>query len=184
MLNLLIAIWPISEIVLGVVRRGSSRSTTVRDRGSAALLWSVIAVGVTAGFLLQFEESGRMTASPDRRLPLALGLLVAGLAIRWVAILTLGRLFNTTVAIHADHTIVRRGLYRWVRHPSYTGLLLAFIGLGVSFGNWFSLAAVVVPIAAALLYRIRVEERALLDTFGRDYSEYVAATKRLVPWVY
>ena len=148
------------------------------------MLWSVIAVSVAAGILLQFLELGRIALTPDHLRLLALVLLVSGLAVRWAAILTLGKLFNTNVAVHANHTIVRRGLYGRVRHPSYSGLLLAFAALGLSFGNWLSLAAVVVPISAALAYRIRIEERALLEAFGEDYSDYIYATKRLVPWVY
>ena len=183
-LSLLTIIWPISEIVLGIVKRGRSRSATVRDRGSIVLLWSVIAVCVTAAGFLQSSESGRMEMDPGARGLLALALLVAGLTIRWGAILTLGRLFNTTVAIHGDHRIIRHGLYSRVRHPSYSGLLLAFAGLAVAFGNWFGLVVIMLPIGAALAYRIRVEENALHEAFGAEYSEYAVSTKRLIPWIY
>jgi len=79
---------------------------------------------------------------------------------------------------------VRTGVYRFVRHPAYTGLLVAFLGLGVSLGHWLSLIAVMVPPAAALAYRIRVEEAALLESLGSEYAEYCGVTRRLIPGVY
>lgn len=184
LLTVVVAAWAVSEIVLGVARRATRRSASVRDRGSLALLWVVVGVGVTSGVFLQFVDVGRMTASPGALRSLALALLAAGLIVRWSAILTLRRFFNTNVAIQDGHKIVRSGPYRVIRHPSYSGLLLAFAGLGVAFGSWPSLAAVTLPITAAVLYRISVEERALVEAFGEQYIDYRATTKRLVPWVY
>jgi protein-S-isoprenylcysteine O-methyltransferase Ste14 len=111
----------------------------------------------------------------------ALGLLVGGLALRWVAILTLGRLFTVDVAIHSDHVVVQTGLYRVLRHPSYTGLLLAFLGLGVSFANWLSILGLLIPITLAVLNRVAKEEQALLSSLGSDYAAYCARTKRFIP---
>ena len=96
-------------------------------------------------------------------LGISLLLLAGGLVIRWTAILTLGSFFNTRVAIHQDHRLIRTGLYRLVRHPSYSGLLLVFLGLGFSLGNWLSVAVIVVPFFAVLLYRIQVEESSLVE---------------------
>ena len=125
-----------------------------------------------------------MMLSPGTSRLVGLGLLVLGLVVRWSAILTLGRFFNTKVAIQVGHRIVRSGLYRSVRHPSYSGLLLAFAGLGIALGSWLSLGAVLIPVAAAVVYRIRVEEGALVETFGEQYIDYCQTTKRLIPWVY
>lgn len=88
------------------------------------------------------------------------------------------------VAIDKDHSLVLVGPFRWVRHPAYTGLLLAFLGVGLSLSNWLSVALVMVPISLALLYRIEVEERALGERFGAAYERYAARTKRLIPWLY
>jgi protein-S-isoprenylcysteine O-methyltransferase Ste14 len=183
LLVLLIA-WPASEIVLGIVRRKGESAAEIRDRGSFRMLWVTIAIAVTAAVFLQFVRAGRMAASHRALHLVATGLLVAGLAIRWTAILTLGRFFSTNVAIQDGHTIIRRGLYRRVRHPSYSGLLLAFAGLGVTFGSWFSLAAVMIPVLTAVLYRVRVEEDALVETFGSEYLEYRRRSWCLIPWIY
>ena len=110
--------------------------------------------------------------------------MVAGLAIRWTAIITLGRSFSVNVAILPTQTLHKTGLYRLVRHPSYTGMLVCFIAIGIGVRNWGSLAIMLIFPSAALLYRIRVEEMALRDAFGAEYAAYSRATKRLVPGIY
>ena len=183
-LTILVLLWPLSEIALAVFRRSRPGPATRHDRGSMALLWIVIAAGVGFGWWLQFPGLGRIALPAGVLHAAAFVLLAAGLAVRGTAILTLGRFFTTDVAIHEGHDLVRAGLYRYVRHPSYSGMMLAFAGLGVAFGNWLSLAVVMLPILAALAYRIRVEEAALTEAFGDRYREYAATTRRLVPWVY
>jgi protein-S-isoprenylcysteine O-methyltransferase Ste14 len=180
-IELLLLLWPLSEIILGVATRAKRSAASVRDRGSLAVLWIVITVAIFAGFALHDAHVARMSRWA---LWAGLVLLAVGLAIRWTAIITLGRFFSSNVAIQAGHRIVRAGMYRYVRHPSYTGLLLAFFGFGLHFRSWLSLIAIVVPITAALLYRIKVEEAALREAFGSEYTEYAAGTKRLVPGVY
>ena len=110
--------------------------------------------------------------------------LFIGMAIRGHAIYTLGRFFSVHVEMHADHKLIQSGLYQYVRHPSYTGLLVSFIGLGIALGNWLSLALLVIPIAVALAYRIEVEEKALTEEFGDAYTAYCVQAKRLIPWIY
>jgi len=73
---------------------------------------------------------------------------------------------------------------RWSIPVHYTGALLAFLGLGFCFGNWLSILFLTVPIIGAFLWRIRIEETALLDALGREYRDYMRRTERLVPWVY
>jgi protein-S-isoprenylcysteine O-methyltransferase len=98
-----------------------------------------------------------------------------------VAIVTLGRQFTVDVSIRQDHALVQHGLYRLVRHPSYSGLLLAMFGLGLLYTNWLSLVSLMVPITLAVINRIAKEERALLAALGSPYAVYCAHTKRLIP---
>jgi protein-S-isoprenylcysteine O-methyltransferase Ste14 len=115
---------------------------------------------------------------------IGLFMLVAGIAVRFVAIHTLGKYFTGTVLIKTDHLLIRRRLYKYVRHPAYAGALLAHLGLGLSFANWFSLAFSSIPYWVAAFYRIHVEEQALADAFGAQYAEYAQATRRLIPRLY
>jgi len=110
-------------------------------------------------------------------------MVVFGLIVRWLAILSLKRQFTVDVSITKDHRIIRKGIYRFVRHPAYTGSLLSFLGLGVSFANYLSMLMIFLPICSAFLYRIHVEERALIDHFGDEYLNYCASTGRLIPGI-
>ena len=113
-------------------------------------------------------------------LVLALVLLWSGVALRQWAVWALGRFFTVVVRVDDTQQVVDRGPFRWVRHPSYTGLLLSCAGIGVAMGTWLSLAAMAVLPTAGVLVRIRVEERALLTSLA-GYREYARGRRRLVP---
>lgn len=183
LVSLIVFLFPVSEVALAVVKRARRNAATVQDRGSMRLLWFTIVAAVALAAVCAGLPATRLPPAAAPRAAAALSLLVGGLALRWYAILTLGRLFTVDVAIQADHTLVETGPYRYVRHPSYTGMLVAFLGVGVYFGNWLSIAALAVPIFLVVMIRIRVEEAALLTTFGVAYSDYCRRTKRLIPGV-
>lgn len=185
-------IWLVLE--LGLIRRDRRRGTgsTERDRGTRTLNFVlVIAAVVLADVLgavigkhspLWLPGAGRTGAGPAGW-PVIAGLVVIwlGLATRVWAVATLGRAFRTTVEVDSRQALVSRGPYHWVRHPSYTGLLLIAAGFGLASGNWPGLAACVLLPAAAMLRRISVEEKELLRMLGTDYSRYQKSTRRLVP---
>jgi protein-S-isoprenylcysteine O-methyltransferase len=181
---LLLLGFPISEIALAVFKRARLGQTENRDRGSLPWLWIAIALGIALAIGTQSIAAGRLPVDYTVLHLLAPSVMAFGLALRWWAIITLGRFFTVDVAIHRDHQIVRTGPYRFVRHPSYSGLVFAFLGLGLLLGNWISVLVLMVPIVVALAARIAVEERALHAAFGADYAEYAAHTKRLVPGLY
>ena len=165
------------------LRRHSVKPAKDWDRKSA-LLWDAANALEPAGMLLGFLGVGRMWGAGGGVGWTGLALLVAGVGIRWRAIYTLGKFFTGTVLIREDHRLLRTGIYKHVRHPAYTGALLAHLGLGLSFSNWFSLGFGVGPYAIAAAYRIRVEERALREAFGDEYETYASSTKRLIPKVF
>ncbi|HET6349734.1 MAG TPA: isoprenylcysteine carboxylmethyltransferase family protein [Candidatus Krumholzibacteria bacterium] len=182
LLELVVLAFPISEIALGILRRARGpRDTSVSDRGSMRLLWIVILGSVTVAAVLSHYHAAAIHASHAAIDAIALVLLIGGLALRWVSIIVLGRFFTVNVAILDGHHVVDTGPYRFVRHPSYTGLLVAFAGLGLYFMNWLSFAITLAGILPALLYRIRIEEAALNASLGEAYAAYSARTKRLIP---
>lgn len=111
-------------------------------------------------------------------------MILLGLVIRWTAILTLKRFFTVDVAVARDHQLVEHGIYRYIRHPSYAGSLVSFLGLGMAFSNWLSVFVIVIPITLAFLYRIRVEELMLSRALGEPYTRYALTTKRLIPFLF
>jgi protein-S-isoprenylcysteine O-methyltransferase Ste14 len=110
-------------------------------------------------------------------------LIPVGVLVRFIAIRQLGKFFVPEVVIQSDQRVIQTGLYRYVRHPSYTGLLLACVGVGLGFTNWLSLLIMLVASYGLLNYRMNVEERALLNAFGDEYRRYMQRTKRVIPFL-
>jgi protein-S-isoprenylcysteine O-methyltransferase Ste14 len=177
-------IFLVSEILLTLTRRSRSKTGTKQDRSTLGIIWLVIAVSITAGVFVALNF--RAAALPHGRFFASAGvvLFIAGLILRWWAIIMLGRFFTVDVTIEKDHEVVERGPFRIVRHPSYTGVLLAFVGLGLSLRNWAALLVILLPIGAAFIHRMSVEEDALSRALGPRYAEYMKRTKRLVPFIY
>ena len=177
-------VYLISELLLTATRRSRSRTGTKQDRSTLLAVWLVILVSVAAGiYVARYLPAA---ALPNTRKFAFAGvvLFVAGLFLRWWAIITLGRFFTVDVTIEKDHELVERGPFRMVRHPSYTGVLLAFMGFALTLGNWAALLFVLLPITAAFVHRMNVEEDALSRALGPQYTSYMRRTKRLVPFVY
>jgi len=153
------------------------------DQGSSTV-WDVANVLEAGGLAAGFFGVAKIGSSATALAAGGLGLLVTGLVIRWTAIRTLGRYFVGTVTIQSDHQLVRHGLYRRIRHPAYTGTLVAHLGLGVAFTSWVSVALSTVPFGIAALCRMRIEEAALRQRFGAAFQDYERESWRLIPGLY
>ena len=162
------------------------------DRGS----YAAIMVLLGAGYWGAFYFAGKAAADPALRAAhlgwffgpwsawTGAALVLGGTIFRQWAIRTLGGYFTRTVLVSSDQRIVEEGPYRWVRHPSYTGALLAAAGVGLALGNAASLACLLAAMLPSFAYRIRVEEEALIGALGDPYRAYRARTKRLIPFVW
>ena len=176
--------WVASEVMIAIATRTRHGRGDVKDRGTQLLLWIVIVGSLTAAIWISYVVPAPMFGRPHwLRLTGSL-ILTAGLLIRWAAILNLGSAFSANVAIRDSQRVRTTGLYRFVRHPSYLGLVLIFLAIGIYSRNWLSLAIAAAPPTVALLYRIRVEEAALREAFGDEYIAYSRTTKCLIPGVY
>ena len=111
-------------------------------------------------------------------------ILLAGSMLRRYCFRTLGRYFTGNVKVEADQPVIEDGLYRFVRHPSYTGGMLMYLGTGLALTNWLSVLILVVMGAATYAYRVRVEEQALGSSIGHPYLEYMRRTKRFIPFIF
>lgn len=109
-------------------------------------------------------------------------LTVAGLAFSCWARVALGRNWSGVVQLKQDHELIVRGPYSLVRHPIYTGLLLAFFGTALAIGLWRALLATVI-VGFSFWRKLRLEERWLCELFGQQYRDYMQRVKALVPWV-
>jgi protein-S-isoprenylcysteine O-methyltransferase len=177
------ATWVASEIWIG--RKRAQDGGKAHDRGSLKILHVAIWGSILLAVWLSRKGIGRFDEASI--VPLfwtGCALMVAGMAFRWWAVRVLAGYFTVDVAIREDHKLIRSGPYRLLRHPSYTGSLATFYGFALALGSIWSLALIVVVVTAAFLWRIRIEERALVSAFPRDYPAYARETKRLLPFVW
>jgi len=182
-LSILGLIWGAFELCVALMKRSRSDAAS-KDRGSFFLIWAVCLSSIGVAIVAAYRMPA--LAFPRWNLLYAAGLcfFTLGLLLRFYSIIYLGRFFTANVAIAKDHRLIDSGPYRFVRHPTYTGLLMIALGLGVSFGNMASLLIIVVPILASLLWRIQIEEQALAEAFGEQYRSYMQRTKCLFPLIY
>jgi protein-S-isoprenylcysteine O-methyltransferase Ste14 len=176
--------WILSEFaILGrtVMRPGGDQ---VKDRGSLLVLWITLIAAGTLGARYGETHAPNIFPGAEWIRYAGLAIMALGVAIRWTAVLSLGRAFSANVSIRAGHQLYTDGLYRLVRHPSYLGLLLILFAIGLHTHNWTGLAIVMIPSFAALSYRIYVEEKALRAAFGDAYAIYSSETRRLIPGLY
>ena len=177
-------VWLASELWLGWRRRSGDAART-RDSGTLRLLLVTIYVCVALAAWLSYHGWARFP--PEHRAILfraGIALMIAGMLFRWWAVRVLADYFTVDVTIRSDHRLIRQGPYRWLRHPSYTGSLATFYGFGLALGDTVSLLVIVLPVTAAFLWRIRIEERVLADAFPDQYPAYAGETKRLIPFVW
>jgi protein-S-isoprenylcysteine O-methyltransferase Ste14 len=176
-------IWVVPEIFFG--RRRPGKDAQLADRGSKAVVIGALNLGVFLAFLATFMAPGLSLQTPWKTV-FAIGIAVwyLGIFFRWYSIRVLGRFFTTDVAISQGQHVVKRGPYRWVRHPSYLGGLIAAIGFGMTMTNWLAMLLPAGCLAASYAYRIPIEERALVQGLGPDYSSYMQRTWRLIPFVF
>ena len=164
--------------IRSLFNRQGSRS----DHGSLLMVIASVAVGVAAAVVLA-SEVPRAAISPDRWTVFVIGLLLmwSGIAVRQWSIIVLGGFFTVDVRIQPDQTVIDRGPYRVVRHPSYSGMILTLLGMGLALGNWLSLAVIAVVPAGGLIVRIHIEEQTLLNALGEPYRQYASGHRRLFP---
>jgi protein-S-isoprenylcysteine O-methyltransferase Ste14 len=173
--------WTVIEIRQALNRRAEA---TNLDRGSLVIVRLCAAVGIILAGLAVAKVT--VTAFPYSPVifGLGLGVIWAGIALRWWCFRTLGHYFTFTVMTSANQPVITTGPYRVLRHPSYAGILLVLAGIGISYGNWLSLAALIFLPLIGFINRIHVEEAALSATLGAAYTTYASSRKRLIPFVW
>ncbi|MEO8307511.1 MAG: isoprenylcysteine carboxylmethyltransferase family protein [Pseudomonadota bacterium] len=176
----LLALYWVSESIVVRRMRADGRDK-VDDRGSLRLLALVFPFAWWSAIALAWVGAASLRSAPAFYAGLAC--MLAGQVLRSWSIAVLGRLFTVNVAVREGHRLIESGPYRYLRHPSYTAILLVHLGIGLCIGNALSLIALMVPIVVVLINRIRVEEEVLATGLG-TYREYMNRTYRLVPGIY
>lgn len=172
--------WGISALRVKPAIRVESRSSRLGRHGLLVIL---------AALLLRRYAWLNGSFLNDRFVPdqmwivwLGFGVTVTGLAFTCWARVVLGQNWSGVVQLKQDHELIVRGPYSFVRHPIYTGLLVAFFGTALAIGEWHALIGVAL-LAMAFWRKLRLEERWLCELFGEPYRNYMRRVKALVPWV-
>ncbi|SRR5579875_2893488 len=178
-------VWRIMESVVEYLSYKRLHNGARRqDRGSVLVILLSIVPGAFLGVVLAIKV-------PEAAIPfprvflfwLGIALIYAGIAFRLYAIHTLGSYFTTRVATTAGQAVIESGPYRFIRHPSYAGMLIILLGFALTCANWLSLLVIMGCALIGLGYRIAVEERVLQQQLGQQYQDYMRRTKRLIPFV-
>jgi protein-S-isoprenylcysteine O-methyltransferase Ste14 len=176
-------LWLAMETIGARLKRSDDNSKA-RDKGSLTLIKLLLCVALGFDFALSFLlPQAAIVWKPSLLFWIGIILMIVGPGLRLYSMSVLGRFFTYDVALHAGQTVVQTGPYRFIRHPSYTAVLLTLLGVGLALGNWAGLVLLFGLMAIAYAYRIRVEERALIEAMGESYEEYRRRTKRLIPFV-
>lgn len=180
--NILLLLWGLLELYTLFTHR--TPHTPSRDKAS----FFVIGITVALAFLLADTVNiwGKNANAPIATGWHIAGLLVflGGVGLRFYSIRVLGRFFTPTVTFQPEQTLVQNGPYRYLRHPSYTGIWLAFSGIGLMMFGWLQCAALTIFPLLGLIYRIHVEEHVLTHELGSVYRDYASRTWRLIPYIY
>ena len=115
-----------------------------------------------------------------------IGLLIGGIGIvvRCMAFYALGRFFTRTLQKSVNHTLITNGIYKYIRHPGYLSDILIFLGVGMELLNWIPILLIVAAYPATYCYRIKMEERMLIEIFSESYIYYQKYSKKLIPFIY
>lgn len=176
--------WVIAEIRLARQSSPDRRSIVHSERNSQRWLW--LSVLTSLGLALWFKKLAWLPIPIPyiTRQLLAMSVFAAGLCLRYWAVRHLGHFFTTHVTIQNQHTLITTGPYRFIRHPAYTGLLLAFAAAGLAMGDGLAWLFLIAPPFWAFKRRIDIEERLLQQQFTTTYRDYCNRTWKLLPWLF
>jgi len=168
----------------GIVNR-AQRAQSKTDSKSLQVIMAVQGLGTFLAFSIAWWP-GMLMPIVQRLIAFIVGtlMIVFGSLLRRHCWRMLGSSFTGDVRAHAGQKVVTAGAYNYVRHPAYTAGIMMTAGVGIALGSWLSALVAVVFSSAAYIYRMNVEERALMAEIGEPYRAFASTRKRLVPFLY
>jgi protein-S-isoprenylcysteine O-methyltransferase Ste14 len=176
------ASWILSEVYLNRFARSGNIEKQRKDNGSEWMLWLSAIGSVTLASIISIYSSASITSN-ETLFYLPPIIMVAGIIFRFAAVRQLGKFFTVDVVLQKDHQLIQTGLYKYVRHPSYTGALITFTGFGLSLNHWISFVLVFSSAIISFNIRMNLEENALISLFGDTYRDYKNRTWKVLPFV-
>ncbi len=180
---LAIILWILSEYVgasiIPYLRRHGTKIKK-EDKGSRLLLSLGMYISVIIAFYFAFRN---IAPIPSWTFYPGIFLMILGIIIRQWSIAELGRFFSVNVGTQKGQKVVKNGPYKLIRHPSYTGLLLTLIGIGLALQSWGAVIILILVFGCTFGYRIHIEEKLLISELNGEYIQYMKKTKRLIPYI-
>jgi protein-S-isoprenylcysteine O-methyltransferase Ste14 len=178
------AYWPESRIMRAARRAERAKDPAQRDRSYRPLVMGQQLLIFVAVFLAFAKPALAMRSHRDAVFFAGLVVMIGASIFRRHCFRMLGADFRGDVTVRPDQPVVDRGAYRYLRHPSFCAAMLILLGFGLCFTHWGTLAVLMLAVPPLFVYRIRVEERALLERLGAAYVADADRTKRLIPGVW
>lgn len=180
--------WGVLEIYLHVFRRGGiapggyGRPGVVERLSKSVMLAAFAFAGFGARLLTpDFAAGFRLPFTPVRWVGATL--VFASVPLRILSVVHLGGAYSVDLGVRPGQPLVTSGLYRFVRHPGYLSLIVAFAGVGLAFWHWLATPLCLLLPPGVLAWRMLLEERILERNYGEEYRAWARRTKRLVPFV-
>jgi protein-S-isoprenylcysteine O-methyltransferase Ste14 len=178
-------------VIMAIRAPHGHRSRTVKvatslktplETGLLALAW----VGFFVPLIWIASPAFSFAEYPQRTGPLVAGVtsLVIGLWLFYRSHADLGTNWSITLEVREQHRLITQGVYRWIRHPMYSALVLYSLGQTLVIPNWMAGPSNLIAFALLFVLRVRAEEKMMAEQFGDEYAAYTARTKRLVPRVW
>ena len=172
-------IFLIIELRIFTKQRLSSRNKY--DKGSLLFILIGVFIPLIIVFILAYLRIGRL---PTLVSYIGLVFVILGFVLRQRSIIVLGEFFTLVISIQKNQKLIQDGPYKYIRHPSYTGLFLEIVGVGLFLSNWLAIIIILILLFPSLIYRISIEEKVLVKEFGNEYTSYQKRTKKLIPFIY
>jgi len=169
--------WGLDFYVLVLKKNSYSK---ILDKKSKFVASSLIVIGVILAVAPESFRSVWRTREFGLFQIIGTIIVLTGVVLRLNAILTLGKHFSPDIVVNSDKKLIQRGLYSKIRHPSYTGEIIAFIGLAIVFQHIPASLYISIFPTLAFVYRAFIEERKLIEEFGEEFIEYKKRTRMFI----
>ena len=176
-------VWFLSETLLNRLLHSKSTDKQNADKNSLLLIWITVVAVIFVAIYIAFNYHFPIYQNPVFHY-LGLGIIYLGIILRIASVLSLGKFFTVDVTIREDHKLKKDGLYRFLRHPSYFASLISFVGFGITINSWPGLFLLIAAVLTVFIYRIKIEEKILIEQFGSEYQDYRKTTSGIIPFIY
>lgn len=175
-------VWLAFELWLNI--RDRERVDASGNKNSGVQLFFALVLALASCLIIRQTHATKISWDESSGYLFGAGVLLSGAVLRWWSVWSLGTHFRTVLSVQEGQKLVRSGPYKFIRHPSYAGVILVLLGFGIGLGTWAGLAAITAIILPAYIRRIKQEERLMIECFPEEYPVFMGKTWKLIPFVY